>query len=82
MRMAAHHRAAVPRMPTVMSPPTSPNPSQDLTSIVSAMHEGSASAPCIIWFPDDPLLPLSSGTPQRQCICSSLDKLCLQLNGV
>lgn len=44
MRMAAYHRAPVPRLPTVMSPPTSPNPSQDLTSIVDAMHEGALRA--------------------------------------
>ena len=75
MRMAAHHRAAVPRMPTVMSPPTSPNPSQDLTSIVSAMHEGTSSVPCMVWFPNDLLLSLSSGASQRQCSCSLLDNL-------
>ena len=40
MRMAAYHRAPVPKLPTLTSPPTSPNPSQDLTSIVEAMHEG------------------------------------------
>lgn len=42
MRMAAHHRAPVPKLPTVTSPPTSPTPSQDLTSIVDAMHEGTS----------------------------------------
>lgn len=42
MRMAAYHRAPVPKLPTVTSPPTSPNPSQDLTSIVDAMHEGAS----------------------------------------
>ena len=40
MRMAAYHRAPVPKLPTLTSPLTSPNPSQDLTSIVEAMHEG------------------------------------------
>ena len=51
MRMAAYHRAPVPipMLPTVTSPPNSPNPSQDLTSIVDAMHEGATILPCLYW---------------------------------